>query len=188
MVSILAALLRFHLLLPPTFLVVEQHLGHLLHQLNSICSLLGGDAVALVALALGTHLPAGRIVAPVLAGEEHLLAEAGALASADAERLPRAELPVSPHPLPELTLVLCQLLPPRVPLRPPRRRRGRRLPGLSPSPSWFFHPTIPGSSAPSATTPSSHSAAATGDHVPSRLRARRPQEAWGKCSNDECCN
>lgn len=109
-VSILAALLHFHLLLPPTFLVVEQHLGHLLHQLNSICSLLGGDAVALVALALGTHLPAGRIVAPVLAGEEHLLAEAGALASADAERLPRAELPVSPHPLPELTLVLCQLL------------------------------------------------------------------------------
>lgn len=47
--------------------------------------------------------------------------------------------------------------------------------GLSPSPSWFFHPTIPGSSAPSATTPSSHSAAATGDHVPSRLWARRPQ-------------
>ena len=94
--------------------------------------LLGGDAVALVALALGAHLAAGRVVGPVLAGEEDLLAEAGALAGADAERLPRAELPVPPHPLPELPLILGQLLPPRVPLRPPRRRRGRRRRGRLP--------------------------------------------------------
>jgi hypothetical protein len=92
--------------------------------------LLGGDAVALVALALGPHLPAGRVVGPVLAGKEDLLAKAGALAGADAERLPRAEVPVPPHPFPELSLELGQLLTPRVStLRPPRRRRRRCLAG-----------------------------------------------------------
>jgi hypothetical protein len=82
-----------------------------------------------VALALGPHLPAGRVVGPFLAGEEDLPAEAGALAGADAECLPRAELPVAPNPLPELTLELRQLLPPRITLREPRRCRfaGHRL-------------------------------------------------------------
>lgn len=72
----------------------------------------------------------------LLSGEKHFFTKPSAFAGAEGEGLPRAELPVAPHALRKLALVLGELLPPRIRRRSlsrRRRRRRRRLPRHGPA-------------------------------------------------------
>nr|ACU14151.1 unknown [Glycine max] len=103
-----------HLLLPPSLLVIQQHLGHLLHQLGSVCALLSGYPITFVSFPPGLHLLPFRIIRPIFPSKEDFLANSSAMPSTDAQRLPCPQLPVSPHTLSKLILIFRQLLTPRI--------------------------------------------------------------------------
>nr|ACU14049.1 unknown [Glycine max] len=103
-----------HLLLPPSLLVIQQHLGHLLHQLRCVCALFGRNPITFVSFPPGLHLLPFRIVGPIFPSKEDFLANSSTMPSTDTQRLPCPQLPVSPHTLGKLILIFPQLLTPRI--------------------------------------------------------------------------